>query len=77
MPHEPQKIEKTNPTDNQRLEVVSIGYGNVSSSQPEAQLSPDQLAQVADQINATLDKNKPKWEVNQEWLDTDLKVRLD
>lgn len=72
-----QNTEKAKVQESSGLEVVSIGYGEGSSGEKQASLSQNKLDQVADHVNAVIDKDKPKWETDQDWNDTSWKVRLD
>ncbi|MEL7037122.1 MAG: hypothetical protein AAFO04_16085 [Cyanobacteria bacterium J06592_8] len=72
-----QDTQNTNLQNSSGLEVVSIGYGDNSSSVNQTHLYRDQLDQVADNINAGVDKDQSKWKSDQNWNDTSWKVWLD
>lgn len=73
----PQNTQKTNVQNSSGLEIVSVGYGEDSSGVKEAKFSQDQLDQVADNVNAGVDKEESKWKSEQDWNDTSWKVWLD
>ncbi|MEA5497984.1 hypothetical protein [Limnoraphis robusta] len=75
-PQNPQNTEKAKVKESSGLEVISIGYGDGSSGEKQASLSQDKLDQVADNVNAVIDTDQPKWETEQDWNDTAWKVWL-
>ena len=72
-----QNTEKAEVQESSGLELVSVGYGDESSTEKQVGLSPDKLDRIADNVNAGIDKDQPKWETEQNWNDTSWKVWLD
>lgn len=61
------------------LEIVSVGLDHPETEpETESGLSPDKLNQIAEEINANVKKNKaPNWQVETDWDETKVSVRLD
>lgn len=61
------------------LEIVSVGLDHPDTpDDAELDLSPDKLNQIAEEINANVKKNKaPNWQVETDWDETKVSVRLD
>lgn len=82
-PSEQAKI-KANPTQGsssseKALEIVSVGLDHPDpEDQSEPGLSPDKLNQIAEEINSNVKKNKaPNWQVESDWDETKVTVKLD
>lgn len=77
------KSDAKNPSNSAQsgegLEIVSVGIDELQAQTSNSErLSQDKLNQVAENINANVEKNpNPNWQVEKSWDETRIQVNLD